>query len=146
MTKLRHLLAAFSFAAALVGCWITETIQPNHGDRGEIRRATAVRIWHVLVDGAIEGEVVLFHADDQPADAHYVVRNVWQQDMGLVDSVGRAYRFAPHAEESIWVGTGTVAQGVSRILQLGVDCTLVEVGIDFLPVPASSPVPPPRQR
>ena len=44
------------------------------------------------------------------------VRNRHGQELGLVDDLGRAWRYRPHALDPAWVGTGSVAEGVARIL------------------------------
>jgi hypothetical protein len=63
-------------------------------------------------------DVVSFHCnasrDGKPV---FVVRNSWRQDLGVIDRLGRAYRFRPHAEEPDWLGTGTVEGGAARILE-----------------------------
>jgi hypothetical protein len=54
-----------------------------------------------------------------------MVRNVWHQDLGMIDAFGRAYRYVVHHEEPVWVGSGSVRQGVERILGLE-NCELAE--------------------
>ena len=130
-----RILCAALAALVCVNCRVTETSQPVHTPDPEIRRGKAVRVWNVIAEGTVQGEVVLFAAAEESADSLYMVRNVWQQDLGLIDSLGRAYRFTPHAAEPRWVGTGTVSQGAARILQLEGACSLLEVTIDLLPAP-----------
>ena len=46
--------------------------------------------------------------------------NVWlstqtphraRQDLGMIDTLGRAWRYRPHTREAEWLTTGTVVQG-----------------------------------
>ncbi len=130
--------------AGLGGCRVTETRESVHVEQPPIRRASAALLWNVIIEGSPVGEVVFYESALRAADSFYMVRNVWQQELGLIDSLGRAYRFTPHTEEPSWVGTGTVTQGVARIL--GVDENLVLVEKDLDPVgweyPVSVPLPP----
>jgi hypothetical protein len=72
------------------------------------------------------GEVVRFEDAGDPPGVMFLVRNRWSQDLGLVDELGRAWRFRPHGAEPEWVGTGTVAQGAGLILGARGDCRLEE--------------------
>ena len=47
--------------------------------------------------------MVLFQEDGAARDSVYVVRNLWHQALGLIDGLGRAYRYLPHEEEPAWV-------------------------------------------
>ncbi|MEW6073884.1 MAG: hypothetical protein AB1726_14990 [Planctomycetota bacterium] len=137
---------AFLVLLLLLGCQVTETTQPAPGARVEVRLGAPARAWEVIAGGAVQGEVVLFAAPGAPADSLYVVRDLWQQDRGLVDSRGRAWRFVLHAPDPVWVGTGTVAAGAGRILGLGGECALVEVELEGGPAdapPGSRRAPPP---
>jgi hypothetical protein len=62
------------------------------------------------------GFVVLFEASNSPQEAVYVVRNLYQQDLGIVDAWGRAFRYQPHEDDPEWVGSGSVIRGVQQIL------------------------------
>ncbi len=113
-------------AALLLGaCQTTETRRPIAAT-GEIEVGTPARCWEVVA-GASEpaGLLVLFEGSS-PETAHYMVRNIWHQDLGLIDAYGRAYRYLPHHKSPAWVGTGTVQEGVARILERA-DCALFEV-------------------
>jgi hypothetical protein len=50
------------------------------------------------------------------ARTFFSVRNIHGQELGLVDDLGRAWRYRPHALEPDWVGTDGLAEGVARIL------------------------------
>jgi hypothetical protein len=142
-------IRSFSVGAAallllgLGGCRTTETRESMHIERPPIVRASVTRIWSVLLEGSPVGEVVFFESTDRVEDSIYMVRNVWQQDLGLIDSLGRAYRFTPHSEEPAWVGTGTVTQGAARILRIDENCVLVEETEE--PVGWSLPFPAPEK-
>ena len=84
-----------------------------------------MQAWNAVSNETVVGIVI--HYADAHADSVYVVRNVWQQDIGYVDGLGRAWRFQPHEREPAWVGSGTLAQGVERILCAPTACTLVRI-------------------
>ncbi len=114
-------------ALALVpGCRTTEEKRPAASDPPIVWRADPRRAWDVASGASVLGSVVYFAADAAPDRSVYVVRNAWGQDMGWVDHLGRAYRLLPHHKEPAWVGTGTVLQGVARILRAEEPCRLVE--------------------
>ncbi len=116
---------ALVLLGALSACRTIEIRRPIHAT-GEVRVGMPARAWEVVHEGAeAVGMVVLFEGRE-PGESIYVVRNVWQQDLGIVDNLGRAYRYEPHHETPAWVGSGTVQQGVERILGR-TDCRLFEV-------------------
>jgi len=98
------------------GCQTTMRKRLRPADAARVDRAQPVRAWNALVGGALVGEVVRFDSvtDGRPV---YVVRNPWRQDLGIIDRLGRVYRFRPHAEEPDWLGTGTIGEGAARILE-----------------------------
>lgn len=107
------------------------------------RVGARMRTWEVRRDGERLGLVVLFQESGRVRDSVYVVRNPWQQDLGLIDGLGRAFRYVPHREEPAWVGSGTVLTGALAILDINGSCELVEVDEDAArPVPGSSPAAP----
>ena len=98
---------------------MTITTQDPAGiERAVLAPVPAVRAWVVLEGGRVEGSVVRYAERGQDGRFLYVVRNVWDQDLGVVDELGRAWRRVPHQEDR-WIGTGTVADGVRRILRPG---------------------------
>jgi len=107
-------------------CRVTETESPVYVENAGIRRAKPSRIWSVVTEDGVVGEVVYCVSTGRPEDSFYMVRNLWQQDLGLIDSLGRAYRYVPHRSEPAWVVTGTVAQGAAGILLLAGECDLIE--------------------
>lgn len=135
----------------LVGaCRTVETRELFRPGVAEVRRGTRARSWDVIQGGECIGRVVLFQERGGIQDSVYVVRNPWHQDLGLIDGLGRAYRYLPHHKEPAWVGSGTIALGVERILDREQPCLLVETelvpeaGADA-PSLASEPVPQPAE-
>lgn len=45
------------------------------------------------------------------------VRNPHGQELGLVDDLGRAWRYRPHEDEPEWVGTGGPTEAVALVLE-----------------------------
>ena len=104
------------------------------------RLGARARTWEVRRNGEALGLVVLFQKSGRVSDSVYVVRNPWQQDLGLIDGLGRAFRYVPHREEPTWVGSGTVLTGALAILDVHDSCEMVELDEDEVrPVPGSSP-------
>ena len=107
-----------SLALALVlagACQTVETRRPHLGEAHALHGHPKEQ-YVVHAEAAEVGFVVQFEHPARAGEALFVVRNTWEQDLGLVDHLGRAYRFRPHAEEPECLGTGTVAAGVARIL------------------------------
>lgn len=101
--------------APLTACQTVETRRPHVGEAHALHGLPREQ-YVVLADAAEVGFVVQFEHSARAGEALFVVRNAWEQDLGLVDHLGRAYRFRPHADEPECLGTGTVAAGVARIL------------------------------
>jgi hypothetical protein len=136
-----RLLAALVLLAS--ACRTLEEREPAGADSLVVHRAVPTRAWNALAGGEVVGIVILFEDRGGPQHSLYVVRNPWHQDLGMIDSLGRAYRFLPHGREPAWIGTGSVALGAERILQPAAEVHLVEV-----PVPSPDEVSPgaPPQR
>lgn len=92
----------------------------------DMRVGAPTRAWEILDGSDVAGLLVFFEALAAVEDSLYVVRNVWHQDLGFVDAYGRAFRYLPHHAEPAWVGSGTVLQGVERILARE-KCKLLEM-------------------
>jgi len=122
---MRALLA--TCALAFGGCVTTETHQLSSAPAPQVRVGARARMWDVQHEGELVGRVVLFQERGSARDSIYIVRNPYQQDLGLIDGLGRAYRYLPHREEPSWVGSGTIAQGAERILGLASACVLSEL-------------------
>lgn len=126
MKRLALLASLVSFLGIGSACRTTVSSGPAlSASVGELRLASPTQGWEVFHDSEIVGLVVYFRADGPAEDSVYMVRNVWHQDLGLIDAFGRAYRFVVHHEEPAWVGSGSVRQGVERILGLEA-CELAE--------------------
>ncbi len=112
-------------ALSLHSCIVTE----EHREAGEdpvIRSSQAARMWEVVADGVVIGSVVLF---ESKADSFFSVRNEWHQDVGMIDSMGRAWAFEPHEEEAKWLGSGSIATGAGQILEAAGEVVIREVGL-----------------
>jgi hypothetical protein len=59
----------------------------------------------------------------------FVVQNTFGQDLGMIDGLGRAWRFRPHQTEADRLLTGTIAEGAAAILGAS-DCELREVELE----------------
>jgi hypothetical protein len=120
-----RILLTLLLVLGLASCRTIEIRRPVK-NTGTVRVGLPGNAWEVYAeDGELAGLVVLF---EEPGSAQglYMVRNIWHQDLGLIDVLGRAYRYLPHHKEPAWIGSGSVTQGIARIL--GVEsCELVEV-------------------
>lgn len=122
----------------LAGCMTTETRQVSSVAPAIVRVGERARMWQVRHEDETVGTVVAFQEAGLAGDAVYVVRNPWGQDLGMIDGLGRAFRYLPHHEDPAWVGSGTVLLGAERILDLG-PCRLVEIPEEG--APQASPAP-----
>ncbi|MCP3916348.1 MAG: hypothetical protein GY711_12395 [bacterium] len=100
--------------ALAAGCTTTYESAPPGVDGAIIHQAPATDAWHIVVDGVAAGVLVRFEEPDT-ARFLYSVRNEHNQDLGLIDADGRAFRFRPHGEPE-WISTGTVLEGALEIL------------------------------
>ena len=91
-----------------------------------IRSTQPERMWEVIEDGSVIGSVVLFESE---SDSFFSVRNEWQQDVGMIDSMGRAWAFQPHNEEEEWMGSGGIATGAGQILGATGEVEIREVAL-----------------
>jgi len=132
--RLRRLSLGLA-VAALAGCRTTETRQPAgiEGARATVTRP--LRAWRVREGADLRGVVIEFADPAQPDDPgrrYYSVRNSWQQELGMIDANGRAWRFTPPRGEARWIATGTLAVGASAILDLGPSGALEEAPLEEL--------------
>lgn len=126
---------ALTSLLALAACRTETTEEPAGASLHKVEKLAAERAWQVLDGGKPIGSVVLYVDPDAPADAstqYFSVRNTFQQELGSIDGLGRAWRFSPHQREARLVGTGTVLEGARKILGGGVDCELVEIALKKL--------------
>lgn len=122
-------LVALALVACTAACRTTTTSSPPGLENAVVLRSHAVRAWDVI-DGAIHaGSVVRFEEPGTAARAWFSVRNVHAQELGIVDVEGRAWRYRPHQRDPVWLGSGTVLTGASRILDAGPGAKMVEVPV-----------------
>ena len=120
-------LPVFALVLACASCRTIETRSVASTPPPAVRVGERARVWDVRRGTERLGQVVLFQEHGLAGDSVFVVRNAWNQDLGLIDGLGRAYRFLPHLEEPAWVGSGTITLGAARILAVE-ECALVELG------------------
>jgi len=123
--------------ALLAGCQAQLRHSETFESEGELSFLAATRAWEVVLSGRVVGSVVEF-AEGAQGRNFFSVRNARQQELGMVDLHGRAWRFRPHAEEPEWLGTGTVLAGTRGILELDTSPELVEVALDLLESPVEA--------
>ncbi len=139
--KLRILLVPLALGAFVVACRTTVSTSPPSTPNAVVTRTVANRAWEVWSASECLGSVVRYEDPADPTRAFYAVRNTEQQDLGVVDLEGRAWRYMAHEHDPAWLGTGTVVQGAARILGGDETCTLREVAVESLSRPAA-PAPP----
>ena len=102
-------------APTLFACTQTSTTRHPVGasSAGVVQAASATGRWAVVDAGARIGSVVRFAEGETWI---YVVRNAAGQDVGLVDSLGRAWRRRVHGPDEE-LGAGTLSEGVRQILR-----------------------------
>src|SRR5689334_21180771 len=115
-TSLR--LAALGLLAGLVpAACTTESHSQIAGPKVAIvARTPASKAWEVRDDGRLAGSVLLYEQPGDTRTGYYSVRNAQGQVLGMVGLDGRAWRYRLHEPEPEWLGTGTVLEGVRRIL------------------------------
>ena len=93
--------------------------------------APAQRAWLVEDEDSFLGSVIRFESREGSEEFFFMVRNPWDQDVGMIDHLGRTWKRVPH-EEDAWLGTVTVLEGVQRILGAGEGARMVELGVTQL--------------
>lgn len=117
------------------GCRTTTTDVPANLGSAVIVRAVPESAWRLVDEGRLAGFVVRFETPGSAQGAYFSVRNEHQQELGIVDVEGRAWRYRAHARESDWLGTGTVVSGARAILGASEFARLVAVSLDELSGP-----------
>ncbi|MFT5052071.1 MAG: hypothetical protein ACI8QZ_003503 [Chlamydiales bacterium] len=126
-------LALIALGALAPACITTVQVQPPGLNDREVPTAQVQRAWLVNAGpGPVLGSVVRLQSMGAGERFFYAVRNIYSQDLGLVDSLGRAYRHRPHQDEPDLLGSGTVAEGVARILELDGPVELLEISLGDL--------------
>jgi hypothetical protein len=109
--------------ALLAACRTVEHTTYFPAGPSAAQRAMPTRAWSVVADDEVViGRVVQFESSS--GTDLYVVQDSWSQDLGLIDELGRAWRYVPHYGEPDWVGSGTIGQGAERILRARGPCRL----------------------
>lgn len=117
----------FVLLLGCAGCRTIATSSVASALAPEVRVGTRERVWEVRSGDEVLGLVVQFQELGRVRDSLYVVRNPWHQDLGMIDGLGRAFRYLPHCEEPVWVGSGTIAAGAREILASATECELIEI-------------------
>jgi hypothetical protein len=122
------LLAA---GTALPACRTTTEGRPFAvRDRAVVRHLLPERAFELVEDGEVLGRVVQFRSTHAGGEAIWSIRDPWHHELGLVDGLGRVWRYVPHSEEPSWIGSGTVLEGARLVLRAGEGAALREVELD----------------
>jgi len=127
--------ALLGLSLVLAACTTTHESDPVGLALSAPVRTEPLRAWRVVEDATTLGYVVLFgEAEDATSVEHefFSVRNPWQQELGSIDGLGRAWRFVPHSTDPEWISTGTVLDGATRILGAGAGAVLDEIPLESL--------------
>ena len=112
-----HPLSIALLALLGAGC-VQTTVRPATEQTPQlILTARPARAWQVVEAGTQIGRVVFYASNQDPAESLFSVQNVFQQELGLIDSLGKAWRYRPHQLEAEWVTTGTLLEGARAILE-----------------------------
>jgi hypothetical protein len=138
LSPLRSLVGVLLFGITLGACRTTSTTQPSAASEPcAVTHAAPVRAWRVVGPEREHGFVVRFQEEGASERTYFSVRNLHQQDLGIVDALGRAYRYRPHQRDPEWLGSGTVLDGARRILDAPLESHLVEVALGALARPST---------
>ena len=134
--------AALALTLGALACTTTTEELPVGLELNRPVHGQALRAWRMVHEEGTLGYAVEFgSADDVDVAARtvYSVRNPWQQELGTIDGLGRAWRFQPHAEDALWLTTGTLAEGVRAILDAPAEARLEELPLEVLEGTATAP-------
>ena len=127
--------------AVLAGACVTTETRTGPVAPAEAVSAAPAGAWAATDEaGALVGYVVRFTESKGATDAagqarsFFSVRNPYQQELGLVDDLGRSWRFEAHQDEPTWLGSGSVAEASGRIL--GQPVELAEIDLQGLSNPS----------
>jgi hypothetical protein len=119
--------------AGASACRTTRTETPPDVAPMTATRSMVTKRWEVRDAGAVRGIVLELTSMEDDPRIFFLVQNAEQQDLGLVDALGRAWRYRAHAREPDWVSTGTVLQGARAILGLGATAEMVALPDEIRP-------------
>lgn len=125
-------------ALALPSCRVARDPAPARIDLARPIPLVAQRRWRVEDAGQLFGHVLEFESAperDRPAGRCFSVRNELEQELGLIDGLGRAWRYQLHEREPQWVATGTLLEGALAILRAPANARLVEASV---PIPEAT--------
>ena len=125
------LLLGLTMLAA--SCVSETTSSQDYGDLNA-RQSTAQGAWEVLDGQKTVGYVVRFEEKGEQDNLLLSVRNTYNQDLGWIDQLGRAWRYRPH-EDPEWISTGSTLQGVRHILEVGESTRMESCSLTDLPAP-----------
>lgn len=134
--------AALALALGALACTTTTEVLPVGLELNRPVHGQALRAWRLADAQGTLGYAVEFGARndaDLAARTVYSVRNPWQQELGTIDGLGRAWRFLPHQEQAQWLTTGTFAEGVRAILDARPEARLEELPLAVLEGTATPP-------
>lgn len=111
----------------LGACRTRRAHTPANAEGGRPQSLRAAQTFEVRVEGELAGHLVLYESDAPARDFYYAVQNELRQELGMVDALGRAWRYRAFQREPDWIGTGTVAQGAAAVLGLASEPALIAV-------------------
>ncbi len=110
-----RLVTALLAAGLAAACVETRTEGPASGPP-DVVVSTPAATFEASAVGRTVGRVIRFEPTDPTVGPWFSVRDAYDRELGMIDAVGRAWRYRPHQLESELLGAGTVNQGVARIL------------------------------
>jgi hypothetical protein len=128
-------------ATLVVACRTTRTSTPPNMSSAVIVRAMPDEAWQVVDGERVLGFVVHYATSGDADKAYFSVRNEHQQELGIVDAQGRAWRYRVHQREPDWLGSGAIASGARSILSGSDSTRLVPIALDRLSEPAAATSP-----
>lgn len=134
-TRLAGPACLLALLGGLTACRTTsvrESIGTEHAAEAPPVSSSARRAFLMRDGERVLGSLVRYEEQGQALRMFFSVRNSHGQMVGLIDALGRAYRYRPHQTEAQWLGTGTVLEGARRILDAGELGELTEVGLEEL--------------
>ncbi len=121
-----HALLATLILALGPACRTTAETSPVGLADNAPTAAEAECAWRVVRRGRTVGSVVRYRELSEPHRHYLAVRNVHHQDVGVIDALGRAWRYRPH-DEPEHLGSDSRAKAVALILDLDAPPVLIEI-------------------
>lgn len=135
MKRSPTLSAVLLCAAGLTSCILVEE-RTTSADPAPAIASMPGEAWTVLDATEAElGFVVRFEEimpTQETPRAFFSVRNPHGQELGLVDELGRAWRYRPHVHDPDWISTGSISEGISAILDGGTAVRLQPIDLDTI--------------